>query len=514
MIGRTHVRALATLAALAAGVLLAGCNAEQMGMVGEKASRPIPEKLLGEIEAKNMDKGSPILVRSFKQETELEVWKQDRTGRFALLKTYPICRWSGDLGPKVKEGDRQAPEGFYSIGPGQMNPNSGYYLSFNTGFPNAYDRAWGRSGSQLMVHGDCSSRGCYAMTDEQISEIYSLGRESFFGGQTAFQFQAYPFRMNPTNMARHRNNANMAFWKMIKEGNDAFEVTKQEPKVSFCEKKYVFDAERTPGATRDPVFSASAKCPAYSVPDDVAEAIRDKQRDDELKTAQLITRGTPVARSRAGIDGGMHPVFASKLPDGDAAIDKDVTDYTIEANQRAPGTVPGHATLPLPKTPDAPAAPAVTNEPVVAVAAAPSATANTKLANANASAAPSEGGFFSRLKQSIGMRGDETKQADVTPAPAKPAATPKSKTADAKAGETKAGGKSTIEKSSDSTQTKAAESKAAPARVIALDAKQQSQTQSSSVFPEPVAAPAAKPAMSGAAPTVAGGSFDNRFSFR
>jgi murein L,D-transpeptidase YafK len=529
LIGRTHVRALATLAALAAGVLLAGCNAEQMGMVGEKASRPIPEKLLAEIEAKNMDKGSPMVVRVFKQESELEVWKQDRTGRLALLKTYPICRWSGDLGPKVKEGDRQAPEGFYSIGPGQMNPNSGYYLSFNTGFPNAYDRAWGRTGAQLMVHGDCSSRGCYAMTDEQISEIYSLGRESFFGGQTAFQFQAYPFRMNPTNMARHRSNPNMAFWKMLKEGNDAFEVTKQEVKVNFCEKKYVFDAERAPGATRDPVFSASAKCPPYAVPEDVAQAVQEKQRNDELQTAQLISRGTPAARSRAGIDGGMHPVFASKLPDGDSAIDKDVTDYTIAANQRAPGTVPGHATLPLPKDKDGTvtavasfSADSSSNSPVAV--AAPRATATTAVANANASASAkdtsskdtaakdsgsSSGGFFSRLKESIGMRGDETKQAEVKPEPAKPAATPKPK-AEAKT----AGGKTTVEKSNDSTQTKAAEGKTTPARVIALDAKQQNQTQSNSVFPEPVAAPAAKPAMSGSAPTVAGGSFDNRFSFR
>jgi hypothetical protein len=201
--------------------------------------------------AKDMDLQSPILVRLFKQEAELEIWKQDRSGRFALLKTYPICRWSGDLGPKVREGDRQAPEGFYAISPAQMNPQSAYYLSFNTGYPNAFDKALGRTGSQLMVHGDCSSRGCYAMTDEQIAEIYSLGRESFFGGQKSFQLQAYPFKMTPANMAKHRNNPNMPFWKMIKEGNDHFEVTKQEPKVDFCEKKYVFDAIKKPGATRD-----------------------------------------------------------------------------------------------------------------------------------------------------------------------------------------------------------------------------------------------------------------------
>ena len=124
-----------------------------------------------------------------------------------------------------------------------MNPNSNYYLAINTGFPNAYDRANGRTGAFLMIHGDCSSRGCYAMTDEQIAEIYALARESFFGGQKAFQIQAYPFRMTPTNMARHRNSPHMAFWRMLKQGYDHFEVTRREPKVDVCDRHYVFDAE-------------------------------------------------------------------------------------------------------------------------------------------------------------------------------------------------------------------------------------------------------------------------------
>ena len=196
-----------------------------------------------------------------------------------------------------------------------MNPQSAYYLSFNTGYPNAFDKALGRTGSQLMVHGDCSSRGCYAMTDEQIAEIYSLGRESFFGGQKSFQLQAYPFKMTPANMAKHRNNPNMPFWKMIKEGNDHFEVTKQEPKVDFCEKKYVFDAIKKPGATRDLVFDASAKCPDYGISDEIADAVREKQATDIAETARLIAKGTPVARINTGIDGGMHRVFAARVPE-------------------------------------------------------------------------------------------------------------------------------------------------------------------------------------------------------
>ena len=142
---------------------------------------PLSEKMVSDIEQKKMDKDSPILVRLFKEEAELEVWKKDRNGEFALLNTYPICRWSGDLGPKIKEGDRQAPEGFYTITPGQMNPNSNYYLAFNTGYPNTFDRAWGRTGSELMVHGDCSSRGCYAMTDEQIPGNLRAGARVVLG---------------------------------------------------------------------------------------------------------------------------------------------------------------------------------------------------------------------------------------------------------------------------------------------------------------------------------------------
>ena len=238
---RPFARVLLASAAIAAAIALAGCDAEYIVPTG-RAHAPISDKTLAEIAAKNMDKESPILARIFKEEAELEIWKKNRDGEYALLKTFPICRWSGDLGPKKKEGDRQAPKRIYTITPGQINPNSNYYLAFNTGFPNTYDRAMGYTGSELMVHGDCSSRGCYAMTDEQIQEIYALARESFFGGQKSFQLQAYPFHMTALNMAKHRNNPNFAFWKMLKEGYDHFDATHQEPKVAVCDRRYVFDA--------------------------------------------------------------------------------------------------------------------------------------------------------------------------------------------------------------------------------------------------------------------------------
>src|ERR1700681_1474605 len=415
LIYRSLLRALITSAALAAGVLLAGCNGDEISLANNaKANQPVPPKLLAKMEAQDMDLQSPILVRLFKQEAELEVWKQDRSGRFALLKTYPICRWSGDLGPKVREGDRQAPEGFYSITPAQMNPQSAYYLSFNTGYPNAYDKSLGHTGSELMVHGDCSSRGCYAMTDEQIAEIYSLGRESFFGGQKSFQLQAYPFRMTPLNMAKHRNNPNMAFWKMIKEGYDHFEVTRQEPKVDFCEKKYVFDAVKAPNAAKDPVFDASAKCPAYVIPEEVADAVRERQHEDQVETAKLISKGTPVARTNTGIDGGMNKVFAAKLPDGSTGLSEggEGQSLSLAALSRAPGTIP--ATVNPPHRP-------VTSpqEPLVASMAPAQALAP---ATRVASAAPSgqSDGFFSSLARRVGLGGSADTTASAAPIPARP----------------------------------------------------------------------------------------------
>jgi murein L,D-transpeptidase YafK len=301
-------RTLLASAVLACAVALAGCETDgTSSMIPARAMAPLSPEMVSLLEQKSMPKETPILVRIFKEEAELEVWKQDSSGQYALLKTYPICRWSGALGPKIREGDRQAPEGFYTISPGQMNPNSNYYLSFNIGFPNAYDRANNRTGAFLMVHGDCSSAGCYAMTDEQMGEIYALGREAFLGGQKDFQIQAYPFRMTALNMARHRNNPAMPFWKMIKQGNDIFETTHQEPKVDVCGKHYVFNAE-TKGH-----FDARQPCPAYRMEDQIASLVSDKQQRDDREFSALVARNTATMPFNTGVDGGMNKLFLARV---------------------------------------------------------------------------------------------------------------------------------------------------------------------------------------------------------
>ncbi len=272
-------------ALLVAG-FLAGCQADELGY-GPKAQRPVSSDIKRKMTDLNMSATSPILVRIFKEENTLEVWKEKRNGRFALLEEFEICKWSGKLGPKFKEGDRQAPEGFYEITPGLMNPNSNYHLAFNLGYPNNYDRAHGRTGSHLMVHGACSSRGCYAMTDEQVQDIYALARDSFKGGQRSFQVQAYPFKMTPENMAKHRDSEHLDFWRMLKTGYDHFELTQVPPKVSVCEKKYVFDA--TPLIEGVP-FRASAKCPDYEVAPRLQQLVAQKQRKDEKEFETLVAK--------------------------------------------------------------------------------------------------------------------------------------------------------------------------------------------------------------------------------
>ena len=483
MISRSPIRALMTSAALLAGLFLAGCNTDDMTSLATnaKANQPVPPKLVAQIDAKNMNLQSPILIRLFKQEAELEVWKQDRSGRFALLKTYPICRWSGDLGPKVREGDRQAPEGFYSISPTQMNPTSAYYLSFNTGYPNAYDRSLGHTGSELMVHGDCSSRGCYAMTDEQIAEIYALGRESFFGGQKAFQFQAYPFHMTAVNMARHRNSPHMAFWKMIKEGNDHFEVTHQEPKVDFCEKKYVFDAA-TPDGKREPVFEASSKCPVYIVPTQLASAVRAKQDADQAEFDKLVSKGTPMVQLNTGVDGGMHRIFAANVPGGNTGLsDAGPSRSALNEKERAPGTIPLDHVNP-------PRGPVTSpDEPLVASAAS----------NGESN------GFFSSLARKTGLSNASTETTAATTQ--MPTTVARPKVADAKSA------KPARNETNKSEAKQVAAAK--PALKPAVSGSHQTAAAASAVM-APASSPAATQSsmVAGAQPIVSANSFDSRFS--
>lgn len=307
-------RAAGVVASLGAAAALSSCQTTDVPAY----LAPITPELMHQIEVIGSTPVSPIYVRVFKEESEFEIWKRRSDGTYGLLKTYAICAWSGELGPKRAEGDRQAPEGFYSVGPAQLNPNSSYHLSFNIGYPNAFDQALGRTGSNLMVHGACSSAGCYSMTDESVEEIYAVVREAFAGGQRSFQIHAFPFRMTAGNMARHSANENFAFWQMLKDGYDHFEVTRQVPEVDICDFRYVFDADA--GTER---FEPTQPCPAYTVPDRIEFALAAQRAADsaayDIAVASLVASG----QLSAGASPPLFPnsaVLTAAVPGIDATI--------------------------------------------------------------------------------------------------------------------------------------------------------------------------------------------------
>ncbi len=206
------------------------------------ATSRVKPKLQKEFSSAGFNWGTPIFVRIFKKTKELEIWLKDQE-KFRLFKTYTICTYGlRYLGPKIRQGDGRAPEGFYYVTPRQMNPLSEFHLSFDLGYPNTYDRVHGRTGSALMVHGSCVSIGCYAMTDEGIEEIFALADASLRNGQRFFRVHIFPFRMTNRNMNEHKYSEWYKFWENLKEGYDFFEKNGHNPpNVKVKNKRYVFE---------------------------------------------------------------------------------------------------------------------------------------------------------------------------------------------------------------------------------------------------------------------------------
>ena len=249
------------------------------------SEQPLSKETMNLMGRKGMRSGTPIFVRIFKEESELEVWKGRDDGRFYHFKTYPICNWSGDLGPKLAQGDKQAPEGFYTVASRQMNPNSDFHVAFNLGYPNVYDRSRKRTGKFLMVHGKCRSAGCYAMTDALMEEIYALAREAFKGGQQKFHVHAFPFRMTHANMVRYRKHKWYRFWKVLKQGYDHFEVHRIPPDIAVCERRYVVNVSLDPRRRVRP----NAACPRFKRPQ--IEPFVPRPSEEQIAMERITVKG-------------------------------------------------------------------------------------------------------------------------------------------------------------------------------------------------------------------------------
>jgi murein L,D-transpeptidase YafK len=234
---------------------------------------PDVSKTAERLAAKGFANGAPIMLRIFKSESELEVW-MEKDGRYELFATYPICHWSGTLGPKQREGDKQTPEGFYTITSRQLHHVGRWPRSLNLGFPNAFDSAMGRSGSYILVHGGCSSVGCFAMTNPVIGEIYGLATAALRGGQRHIPAHVFPFRMTEKNLAKNAKSEWAGFWANLKEGYDSFEKTRQPPRVSVCENRYyIQDASPPEAGVPNPLAVCGATVAALRSSDPSAQLV-------------------------------------------------------------------------------------------------------------------------------------------------------------------------------------------------------------------------------------------------
>jgi murein L,D-transpeptidase YafK len=253
LFGRSTIRAttLAATVFVAGPLSAAGAPAETSA-----ADKPLPATVEAALILKEIAPEAPIYIRVFKEESELEIWKARPNGRYALVKTFPVCNWGGTLGPKQALGDKMSPEGFYAVTPGALKPDSKYHLAFNIGYPNALDRALGRTGDFIMVHGNCVSVGCFAMSDALIEEIYAFVRDALAAGEPSVPVHVFPFRMTAANMKRHADNVARDTWGPLKEAYDDFAESREPPRIGMCDKRYVVNPITPVGA--DP----NAPCPA------------------------------------------------------------------------------------------------------------------------------------------------------------------------------------------------------------------------------------------------------------
>jgi murein L,D-transpeptidase YafK len=261
--------------------------------------------------------GSPVFIRVFKAESELEVWvRKDST--YVLFATYPICHWAGTLGPKLREGDRQNPEGFYSVGRRQLHRIGRWPRSLNVGYPNAFDRANGRTGSYILVHGGCSSVGCFAMTNAVMDEVFALAEAALRKGQASIDLHVFPFRMTEANLASHARSTWIGFWRELQQGYDAFESTRTPPRVGLCDKRYVVEALREDDEV--------ARKPA-ALGRRISRRVRSRQLPNACDWAERITTAaakagspatTPLATGSTGDAelGSLQPLAASSKDAG------------------------------------------------------------------------------------------------------------------------------------------------------------------------------------------------------
>jgi len=255
---------------------------------------------------KGLEVGMPVFIRAFKAESELEIWLK-KEDRFVLFSTYPICQWSGSLGPKLLSGDKQTPEGFYTVTRRQLHRSARHPRALNLGFPNTYDKVLDRTGNYILVHGGCSSVGCYAMTDAVVDEIFKLTRAAIRKGQRHVPVHSFPFRMTDANLAKHREHAWHAFWQNLKQGYDAFEATGLPPRVSICDGAYAFQSADPAQVHKASLKNARRSSSRYAGPGAITRACP-KVPDSTVVAPDANSNDEAAADGVGGQRAGREPV--------------------------------------------------------------------------------------------------------------------------------------------------------------------------------------------------------------
>lgn len=171
-----------------------------------------------------------VYLRAFKEEKVLELWAAKKGGSFVLVKSYPVCAASGELGPKRREGDLQVPEGLYEVP--EFNPGSNFHLSMKVSYPNASDRVRSdakKPGGLIYLHGNCASIGCIAIEDAPIEEVYLT---AFDAKSRPIRIDIFPAKLTAEWLAAHESNENAALWKELAPAYSAFEASKEPARFS------------------------------------------------------------------------------------------------------------------------------------------------------------------------------------------------------------------------------------------------------------------------------------------
>ena len=284
---------------------------------------PDVSKFNERLAAKGLTAGSAVFIRIFKSQSELEIW-MEKDGTFQLFDTYPICHWSGTLGPKTHEGDKQTPEGFYTVTSRQLHRIGRWRQALNLGFPNAFDQSLNRDGSYILVHGGCSSVGCFAMTNPVIEEIYILTSAALRAGQRHVPVHVFPFRMKDTTLEKYKDSEWHPFWTDLKAGYDAFEKTKRPPQVTVCKGRYIVnDASTGP-------LEAGAKSPLAVCGPTAAELLSSDKSAWLVPLQNKAQSLAPVADPAAAQPATMQSSPAPQAPT-ETALDQAPVPQTLTA---------------------------------------------------------------------------------------------------------------------------------------------------------------------------------------